>query len=1095
MTRPATVDALAAVHGDVQVLPVSFGQQRLYVLDQLAADAAAYTIPIALRLRGRLDATALEGALNAVVARHEALRTVFALEGGEPVQVVLPAVGVPLVREDLASVAEADRHAALAARVTAEVNAPFDLSRGPLMRATLLRLGTEDHALLLTLHHIVADGTSIGVLYDELESAYSALATGREPSLPPLPLQYPDYAVWQRSTATGDAAARQLEYWADRLRDSTVLELVTDRSRPAMQSTAGDKRETTIPASVAEALRAVARRERGTPYMAFLAAFVALLHRYTGQTDIVVGAITAGRQRAELERLIGLFVNTLAIRVDAAGAPSFVELFARVRERALEAFANQDVPFEQVVEAVQPARDLSRNPIFQVAFQYFDGLSRDLRLAGLTASRIPGVKNTTKFDLTLMVHASDDGSLRVVAEFATALFDASTVDRMLAHYATLLSSIVREPSAPIDRLALLDATEDAMVTSRWNATDAPRPDWTTPARILVRAAEQPDAVAVRAGEDVLTYAELARRSARVARALGDAGVGADDRVGVCMERGASLVAAMLGVWRAGAAYVPVDPAYPSERIAHVLGDAGVRAVLTDAASRDRLPDVAATVLLADALPAGDVDQATALRAPAVGAESAAYVIYTSGSTGTPKGVVVPHRALSNFLASMAARPGLSAGDAIVAVTTVSFDIAGLELWLPLVVGAEVVLASRATVADGVALRALVEATTRRVSGRVLVQATPTTWLLLVEAEWAGAPNVVLLCGGEAWPAGLAAALLPRGAALWNVYGPTETTIWSARQRVERANDVTLGEPLANTQLYVLEPTGAPAPLGVAGELWIGGVGLALGYHERPALTAERFVEHPRFGRLYRTGDRVVRRADGALRYLGRLDDQIKLRGFRIELGEIESVLAAQPGVAQAAAALRGSGVDARLVAYVVLSTGESRDAARMSALTDGLRRALPEYMVPSAIVPLDALPLTPNGKVDRRALPDVEAESRARVYVAPRSPLEAEIAEVWREVLSVERVGVEDDFFALGGHSLRAMRVVAGLAEVVPVQLGIAALFEARTVSALAALAVSRMVERDATVGDAELEALLAELEGLSDEDAVRMLASREAES
>jgi amino acid adenylation domain-containing protein len=1081
-TPSPTLDALAALHGDMPVLPVSFAQMRFYVLDQLD-EGATYTIPVALRLRGTLDAGALERALLTVAERHEALRTVFVMDGPEPVQVVLSAARVPFELKDLRALDAAAREAAVAEHATANANAPFDLAAGPLLRAALLRLADDEHVLLLAMHHIVSDGWSVGVLFEELEQAYGALAAGGPAALPALPLQYPDFAVWQRRAMEGTAAARQLAYWTDRLRDLPTLDLGTDRPRPPIQSAAGDKREVTIPAAVADAVRAIGRREGATAYMTFLAAFVALLHRYSGQTDLVVGSITSGRRRPEVEALIGLFVNTLAIRVGAEGTMSFAELLRAVRDRASEAYANQDVPFEHVVDAVQPMRDRSRSPVFQVAFQMFEGLAREPRLPGLAASRVPGVKATTKFDLTLMLHASAGGGLRAVMEYATALWDAATVDRMLAHYAALLAAIAREPGAPIGKLRLLDAAEDAAVTARWNDTAAPLPAWTTPARVLARAAAHPDRVAVRVDDDTLTYGALARASNALARRLTSAGVRPGDSVGVCMERTASLVVALLAVHRAGAAYVPLDPAYPADRVAHVLADAGVRAVLVDAATAARLPGTDAPVITVSRTDAGD--ETGAFDAPPADAESPAYVIYTSGSTGTPKGVRIPHRALSNFLASMAERPGMDEDDAVVAVTTIAFDIAGLELWLPLVNGAEVVLAPRAVATDGVALRALIERTTARIGGRTMVQATPATWTLLLAAGWAGDPRAVMLCGGEAWPAGLAEALLRRGAALWNVYGPTETTIWSARHLVSDARDVPLGEPLANTSLLVLEPSGEPAPLGVPGELWIGGAGLALGYHGRPDLTAERFVQHSRFGRIYRTGDRVRRRGDGGLQYLGRLDDQIKLRGFRNELGEIESVLAAQPGVSRAVAAVRTDGGEPRLVAYVVPAEGAARDAQAMASFRETLRRALPDYMVPAVVVPLDELPLTPNGKVNRRALPAPAEDAEPGVaYVAPRTPMESAVVGAWSDVLGRQRIGVNDGFFALGGNSLGATRVAVRLGQLVGVAVPVRALFEASTPAALAAWIDAQVA---AAAAD-ELADILSELDSLSDEEARALL-------
>jgi amino acid adenylation domain-containing protein len=1055
--RRDTVAALTAAHGELHVFPTSFQQQRFWLLDQIDEAAAAYTVPIALRLEGALDVAALGRALQAVVDRHEALRTVFVLDGDAPAQVVLPSLRVALPVEDLSALPAEERDRAVTERARTNANAPFDLAAGPLVRVALLRLGAEAHVLLVALHHIVADGWSLGVLFSELDRAYAAYTAGAEPELPALPLQYADYAVWQRRVLGGAAAARQLDHWAERLAGVPPLELPTDRPRPAVQSLAGAKREARLDPDAAGAVRALARAQNVTPYVACLAAFVALLHRYTGQRDFAVGSITSGRRRVELEPLVGLFVNTLSLRVPADPDVPFAALLARVRDAAVDALANQDVPFEQVVERVQPTRDRSRSPIFQAAFQLLDGLAEEPRLTGLTVSSVAASKATAKFELTLTVRSAPDGGLVTVAEYNTDLFDAATIDRLLAHYAALLGAAARDASVAVGRLPLLGADERDVVVRRWNATEAPLPTWTVPERVLARAAAAPDAVAVRAADETLSYRELARRSALVARRLGSMGVRPGDRVAVCLERTAALPAALLGVLRAGAAYVPLDPSYPAERVAHVIGDAGARAVLTDPASRPRLPEMQAQVMTLDAnVWAEPVDDDAALALPSVDQEDAAYVIYTSGSTGRPKGVVIPHRALSNFLASMAERPGLTADDAVVAVTTVAFDIAGLELWLPLACGAEVVLATRETAVDGTALRALVERTAARAAGRVLLQATPATWRLLLEAGWPGTPNLVMLCGGEAWPPGLAAQLRARGEALWNVYGPTETTIWSTRAHVT-TDDVSLGEPLANTTLYVLEPTGEPAPLGVPGELWIGGAGLASGYHARPELTAERFVTHPAFGRLYRTGDRVRRSADGRLTYLGRLDDQVKVRGYRIELGEIESVLAGTPGVAQAVVAVRAAAPgDAQLVGYVVLDDGEREVPAAAFAR---LRAALPEYMVPNAIVLLDALPLTPNGKVDRRALPapSADATSSARTIVAPRRPLEAQVAAVWAEVLGVAEVGAEDDFFALGGHSLLAMRVIARLADALPVRLTIGALFEARTVAGLAALVEQRL--------------------------------------
>ena len=1099
--RPASgVAALAAQYGDVHALPVSFAQRRFWVLDQLDEATAAYTIPVVLELTGTLDPTAFARAIGHVVARHESLRTVFVLEGDEPVQVVLPPSAVPVPVEDLRALDDPAREARVRAAVDETANRGFDLARGPLARFALLRTADDTHVWLAAFHHIVADGQSIGIFTSELEQAYAALLTGCEPALAPLPLQYADYAVWQRKAMQGRGAARQLAYWKTALTQLPTLEIATDHPRPAVATAAGGKREAVIPASVAVAVRALAKREGATPYATFLAAFAVLLHRYTAQDDLVIGSITAGRLRPEVEPLIGLFVNTLAIRAEVNASDPFTAVLHRVRDRTLEALANQEVPFEQVVDAVQPARDRSRSPIFQVAFQLLEGLSRDLQLTGMRASRVSGAKGTSKFDLTLMLGAAPAGAMRAVMEYRSDIFETGTVDRMLGHFGVLLAAIAQDASRSVGSLPLMDAAELAFVTDQGTDAATPIPAWTAPERVHAMAVAHPGVVAVQAEDAVLTYAELDARAARLAALLAAAGVRAGDRVAVMVARSSTLPVALLGAWYAGAAYVPLDAGYPAARIMQVLEDASVAAIVVDADARVE----AAEVLANASAPVVELSISTwtggdAPAAPVTwsGLDALAYVIFTSGSTGRPKGVAVPHRALTNFLATMAERPGLSAGDALVAVTTIAFDIAGLELWMPLTTGARMVLASRATAMDGVALRVLLDATVRATRPRrTMLQATPATWRLLLAAEWVGDPTVCMLCGGEGWPDGLAAALLPKGGALWNVYGPTETTIWSARYLV-RTPELSLGEPLANTTLHVLDPRGALVPIGVPGEVWIGGAGLAVGYLGRDDLTAERFVTHPSLGRIYRTGDRVRRLADGRLVYMGRLDDQVKVRGFRIELGEIEAVLAASPAVAQAVAAVASGadGNDARVVAYVVLASPADNSAGVLADLEMRARRALPEYMVPTHIMTLDTFPRTPNGKVDRRALPtpSLDALRDAHEFVAPEGALENQVAGVWEAVLGVERVGRDDDFFALGGNSLSAMRIIARLMDLSAERLTIGALFEARTVAAL----VTRIGQRRgaALVAEADdLAELLAELEGMSEAEVARQLTGHREE-
>lgn len=1077
-----TVASLAAMHGDVQALPVSYAQRRFWMLDQLDTASAAYTIPQALRIKGALDVAALRSAFNALVARHESLRTVFVLEGDEPVQVVLPSLVLDLPVTDIRALDTNAIAARIEALATESANASFDLSTGPLIRASLLQTADDEFVLLVSLHHLVSDGWSMGVLFSELDVAYLAFADAREPEFAPLALQYPDFAVWQRKVMGGNAATRQLDFWRQQLTGIEPLELPTDFARPAALTVRGGKRELELSPTVVDGIRALAKRESATPSMAFLAAFFALLHRYSGQDDFAVASITSGRLRAEVEPLIGLFVNTLAVRTTVNDAEPFTELLRTVATNSTNAQANQTVPFEHVVDALRIPFDQSRAPVVQVCFQLLEGLGREPSIKGLAVSRVPSAKQTSKFELTLMLHPSANGGLRAVMEYASDLFLPETIDRMLSHYATLLAEITRNPSARVARLPMMTPAERSDVMTRGNDTTEALPSWTVPERVLSQAAATPDVVAVRAGSRSLTYQQLAEQSALLADALLSQGVGQGSRVAVCVDRTPNMLVALLGVLRIGAAYVPIDVSYPADRVAYVLGDSDATAIITDAASIGSLPWTSVPVLRVDQLTEFSGDSAYELAA--IDHESLAYVLYTSGSTGRPKGVMVPHRALSNFLHSMAQRPGLNAGDAIVAVTTLSFDIAGLELWLPLVVGARIELASRETAADGQQLSALVNRVANDVApNQCMLQATPATWRLLMEAGWNGSSNVVMLCGGEGWPPGLAEQLLPRGKSLWNVYGPTETTIWSSREHVTKAGPPSLGEPLANTTLYVFERGGELAPLGVPGELCIGGAGLAHGYHNRSDLTADRFVDRVGFGRLYRTGDLVIRRGKGRLEYVSRLDDQVKLRGHRIELGEIEAVLAAQPEVSQAVVAVRpvGSPPEPQLIAYLVLSDASADVTGVLSAR---LRNALPAYMVPSLFVTLSAMPLTPNGKVDRRALPTPDAAMMVVAdYLEPRNTTEQMVVTVLGEVLGRERIGVRDDFFAIGGHSLAAMRVAAKLSDATGSTVPMRAVFESRTAERMA-----EWMDANGVVLDDELAAMMAELDSLSDEEAQALL-------
>ncbi|WP_326595001.1 non-ribosomal peptide synthetase [Streptomyces sp. NBC_01803] len=1052
--------------------PASFSQQRLWFLDQLNPGSAAYNVPGALRVTGPLDVEIWRRCVNEIARRHEALRTTFAEADGEPVQVVADELPPELTVVDCAHLRGPGGDDGIRALAREEFARPFDLRTGPLLRMRFLRLAPDEHILLLNMHHIVADLWSTSVLFSELVTLYGAFASGGESPLPDLPIQYADYAVWQRRRLAGETSDTDLAYWRDTLHGAPpMLELPTDRPRPPVQSTRGGSVPFRLPAALMEDVRELSRREGVTPFMTMLAAFLVLLHRYSREEDIVVGVPVAGRSRKEIERLIGYFVNTLALRTDMSGDPSFRELLGRVRQACLGAFAHQELPFERLVEELHPRRDLSRAPVFQVSFVFQNIPIPEFDAGGLRIEFLEVESSTARFDLELQVFEWPDG-LSGWFEYNTDLFDAATVERMAAHLALLVRNLVADPGASLAGVPMLDPAEETALRRRDAAT---RRDWPEPLlahrRFAEQAARTPDAEALRCAGTALTYAELDGRANQLARRLRRLGVGPDTLVGICLERSPEMVVALLAVLKAGGAYVPIDPGFPPDRVAFMLDDSRLPVLLTQREVLTGLPPVKAEALCLDEIRAElDAEPAGPLAAP-VDADDLAYVIYTSGSTGRPKGVQIPHRALGNFLHAMRERPGIDAGDSLLAVTTFSFDIAMLELLLPLVEGARVILAGRDVATDG---RRLADALDT--SGATMMQATPSTWRMLLDAGWTGGRGLRALAGGEALPADLARRLVARGVELWNMYGPTETTIWSSVARVGDG-PVTLGEPIANTELHVLDGDGRPVPPGVPGELCVGGAGLARGYLGRPELTAERFIADPfaahpfaadpfaadpftvdsltagQDARLYRTGDLVRRRADGALEFLGRLDHQVKLRGYRIELGEIESLLVGQPGVRDVVAVIREDVPgDQRLAAYLVTGAGAAAAEAERTRLRAALSEKLPGYMIPSALVFLDALPMTPNGKIDRKALPApaTAGPGAGTAYVAPRTPDEAVLCDLFARVLGVERVGATDSFFDLGGHSLLATRLIAQLRAARGVELEVRALFQAPTPAALA---------------------------------------------
>jgi amino acid adenylation domain-containing protein len=1031
--------------------PLSVDQERLWFLDQFEPGGYAYNISSAAYLEGALDLDVLERSVNHLVARHAALRTTFPSEHGVPRQHVARALRRTLPVINLRGVPEASRQHELHRRVEELAREPFDLAAGPLLRVDVLRLEEHKHAMLLTMHHIITDRWSYGILWRELTLVYDALSKGERPQLPELPIQFADYALWQRELVESGALDEQLSYWRRQLAGApAALELPTDRPRPRLQTFHGRRQFWQPSAALADSLRALCQRENVTMFMAVLAAFNALLSRYTGAEDICVGSPFANRGQVETEGLIGYLLNVLVLRTDLSGDPTFSELLARARKVTLDAYANGEMPYGKLVEELAGGRDLSRNPLFQVGFVLVDFQDAMVNVPGFARRPLEVDTGASRFDLMLGLRDQAD-NLTAIFEYNTALFDDSTVARMMGHFQTLLEAVASDPGRRLSELPLLGAEERRELLVGWNDTARPLP----PERRLHRLFESqtratPDAVAVNGAGASVTYAELNRKANRIARRLCEEGVGAESLVGVCADRTPDLVAGLLGVLKAGGAYVPLDARYPRERLSYMLSDARVGLLLTEGALAGRLPAEGARVVCLEEF-AGDGAESDAedLRVE-VEADNLAYVIYTSGSTGRPKGVQVTHGALVNFHSFMRETLRVGAGDTLPALASLSFDMSALELFLPLVSGATLHLLPAEDSLDVARLREKFGAPA------TVMEATPVTWEMLLRAGWRPAARQQLISGGEALHPGLAAELTKDGAALWNLYGPTEATVYSAFYKVDGArHPVPIGRPIANTQIYVVDRHMNPLPAGVPGELLIGGAGLARGYLRRPALTAERFVPDP-FGaeagtRLYRTGDLARYLPDGRLEFLGRLDHQVKLRGFRVELGEIEAALGEHPSVAEVVVVLREEGGgDKRLVAYFVAGAGLEPTGEELQGY---LRGRLPDYMAPSAFVRLEALPLTPNGKLDRRALPAPDA-SRPRLregFVPPRGPFEELLAGIWSDVLGVESPGARDNFFALGGHSLLATRVVSRVAGALGVDLPVSSLFESQTIAELAA--------------------------------------------
>ncbi|HEX7183172.1 MAG TPA: amino acid adenylation domain-containing protein, partial [Thermoanaerobaculia bacterium] len=1057
-------------------LPLSFAQERLWFLDRLQPDSSFYSLPLAVELRGRFSWPVLAASLNEVVARHEVLRATFVMGEGEPVQIVAPSLDVSPLVADLSSLPEGRRKEEAYRLKIEQAVRPFDLSRGPLIRTTLLRLSEDRHVALFNMHHIVSDGWSMGILISELAALYRAFAAGEASPLPELPVQYADFALWQREHLSGEALESQVRWWREQLAGAPdVLDLPTDRPRPAIQSLRGAHEKLALPARIAEGVETFSRQQGVTSFMTLVSLFAALLRRYSHAEDILLGSPIAGRNQTETEKLIGLFVNTLVLRAQMADDPPFAELLERVRQMTLGAYTHQDLPFEKLVEEIQPERSLAHTPLFQVMLVLQNAPVGTLEIPGLTLAPVPVDSGTSRFDLHLSL-TELPGGLFGDMEYSRDLFDPATIRRLLGHFRTLIEEVLTTPGARLSELSLLSGGERHQILLGWNDTAV----WRQPGVCLhelfaEQAGRAPEAPAIIFEDRTLTYGELDHLSSRLAHHLRSLGVGPDCAVGVLMERSAEMVIALMGVLKAGAGYLPLDPEYPSERLGWIAENARVPVLLAQERLLATIPPVDAHVLfLETGWDGSGIEGVNA--APEVWDESLAYVLYTSGSTGRPKGVMVPHRGIVNRLLWMQETYELTPGDRVLQKTPYSFDVSVWELFWPLITGACLVVARPGGHRDGDYLTEVIEGESVTVMHFVpsMLQA------FLEQPDLTGCSNLrLVVCSGEALSPELRRRFRERLAArLENLYGPTEASVdvtsWDCAQE-GRGGAVPIGRPVANTRIHLLDHAFRPVPIGVAGELCIGGVQLARGYWNRSDLTAERFVPDP-VGetpgeRLYRTGDLARHLPDGAVEFLGRIDYQVKVRGFRIELGEIESVLLSHPGVREAIVLAREQGGGERqLVGYVVPKEREEIAAAELRAY---LAVRLPDYMVPAAWVLLEKLPLTNSGKVDRKALPAPEAPSVG--YVAPRSPVEQIVAGLWAELLRVPRVGIEDNFFDLGGDSIRAVRLVSRVNERLSADLKVQDVFKYQTVGALAerlAIRSGSSLAEERTYGLAQIEAV-----------------------
>lgn len=1031
-------------------LPLSFAQQRLWFLDQLAPNSAFYNIPTALRLTGSLNESAFIKSLETIIERHEALRTTFPEQDGKPYQHIATHLPLPLEKTDLTALDPAEREIKIMHLAEQEAQKPFDLAHGPLLRIHLVKVADQDHVLLFTMHHIISDGWSVGLLIKEVATLYQGLVTNRPVPLPELPLQYIDFAYWQRNWLQGQVLEAQLDYWRKQLQGAPpLLELPTDRPRPAVQTFHGRTVQYSLPKQIADALKEISQQEQVTLFMTMLAAFQTLLARYTGQNDISVGTPIANRNRIETENIVGFFVNTLVLRTLIEPEVTFRELLGKVRDVALGAYAHQDVPFEMLVDALHPQRDLSHTPLFQVMFVFQNAPAQQLKLTDLTIAPIQAESGVAKFDLSIILSEHPEG-LSVGFEYNTDLFDESTIERMFKNFHVMLQSIIDDPDQVVWRLPLLAPEEKQLMLVDWNETAAEFPDDRCVHELFAELARKhPEAIAATYQGQVLTYDELNRRANQLGRHLQTLGVGPDVPVGICMERSLEMVVGIMGTLKAGGAFLPLDPVYPPERLAFMIEDSRIPVILTQQAVMANLPNNSATIIPLDSEWRDIAEKYSDEDLPIIPTpDNLAYVIYTSGSTGKPKGTILGHRGLCNLAKAQQQAFDIELGTKILQFSSLSFDAAVWETVMALLNHGTLCLAPRNQLASGEGLVNIMA------EQQINVVTLPPS-VVAVMPEHPLPDLRVMITAGEKCPAEIVTKW-GSGRKFFNAYGPTETTVCASMLHVTQhyRQGPPIGRPINNFQLYVLDSFWQPVPIGVAGELCVAGVGLARGYLRRPDLTADKFIPNPFSSvpgeRLYRTGDLVRYLPDGNIEFLGRIDHQVKVRGFRIELGEIEAVLGEHPDVVDVIVLAREDPPgDRRLVAYLVTRPGVE---LKTSELRNYLRERLPEYMVPSFFVRMDEFPLTPNNKIDRAALPkpdqsrpDLESE-----YIAPRTETEQKLAAICAELLNLERVGIYDSFFDLGGHSLLATQFLSRLRSSFQVELPLRIIFEKPRIADLA---------------------------------------------